>query len=130
VTGLDWSESLYAAQLPAAWQGYHPIWEAWRAGKAGRSEIILHGSTINPEFYADAPYHPLTPSLGCLTAKEIWSAEDGRLIESDQLELVHAFLRAAPDGRGFLVVVNLDAEPAPVTLGEVRDELIAGEWPR
>lgn len=122
--GGEWTEERYLALFPESWRGYWPIREAWLAGRAGRGEIICHGTTIDPEFYADAGYYPQTPSLGCLCALELWSPETGQAIRSDQLSLVEAWKRAAPSGNGFLLVLELDDEARPV---ELRDVIPAGE---
>lgn len=60
------------------------------AGKAGRSEIIIHGTTIDTEFYKQKAYYPFTPSLGCLCTLERWSEKDGSLVKSEQLRLNNA----------------------------------------
>ncbi len=100
----DWDHLHYSDLLPASWQDYFPIWGSFYAGKAGRSEIIAHGSTINPEYYRNLPCYPLTPSLGCMTAFESWSPTTGELIESGQLELIHT-LESLDMTTGLLVVV-------------------------
>ena len=100
----DWDHLHYSDLLPASWQDYFPIWGSFYAGKAGRSEIIAHGSTINPEYYRNLPCYPLTPLLGCMTAFESWSPTTGELIESGQLELIHT-LESLDMTTGLLVVV-------------------------
>ncbi|MBK8979456.1 MAG: hypothetical protein IPM29_26450 [Planctomycetes bacterium] len=119
----SWTEAAYAELLPASWRGYRPMFEAWLAGRAGRSEILAHGTTIDPEFTAAQPFYPLTPSAGCVTTIELWSPVDGSLVRSDQQVLVRAF-EAAGGPLGFLVVVDIDARPAPVTLADVRSALM------
>jgi hypothetical protein len=99
-----WDQQHYSDLLPPSWQDYFPIWGSFFAGQAGRSEIIAHGSTINPEYYRDFPCYPLTPSLGCMTAFESWSPTTGELIESGQLELIHT-LESLDMTTGLLVVV-------------------------
>jgi len=121
-----WSREMYSSLLPPSWRGYFPIGEAFLAGKAGRSEIIVHGTTINPEFYRGAPYYPMTPSLGCLCAREIWAPETGRAAVSDQLALVQAYLGGG-EPNGFLVVVELDSQAAPVALDEVLGDILSAE---
>ncbi len=54
---------------------------------------------------------------GCLVAMEYWSPE-GWLVHSDQLALLQAFSNQGRD-RGYLVLVELDAGPGPVSLAEV-----------
>ena len=88
--------------------------------------MLLHGTTINPEYYRDNPYYPGTPSAGCMVAMEYWSKSDGRLMHSDQLTLAKAFTAGGMD-RGYLVVVELDDRAAPVNLAEVVGDVIAAE---
>ena len=121
-----WTRARYDAILPPSWHGYAPMREAWLAGRAGRNEMLLHGSTIDSEPYRSRPWYPLTPSAGCLVAGESWSAAEGRLVRSDQLTLLKAFTRGGHD-RGYLVVIELDDRAAPVALAEVLDEVLAGE---
>jgi len=93
--------------LPKSWQDYQPIYESWYAGKAGRSEIIAHGSTINPEFYSNLRCYPMTPSLGCLTAHEEWSPVTGQCLASDQIDFVNQLIQA--DGlAGYLILVEIE----------------------
>lgn len=122
----DWSEARYESFLPPAWRGYFPFKEAWLAGLAGRDDMLLHGTTINPEYYRNSPYYPGTPSAGCLVAMEYWSKSDGRLMHSDQLTLAKAFTGGGID-QGYLVVVELDDRPAPVNLADVVRDIIAAE---
>lgn len=117
---------VYTALLPESWRGYAPIREAWYAGKAGRNEMLIHGTTIDPEIHRGQPWYPYSPSLGCLTALEIWSPEDGHALLSDQLSLLNAFLSSGTD-KGFLVVVDIDDQQAPVSLGEIVTAISAAE---
>jgi hypothetical protein len=121
-----WTLPLYLGYLPPTWRDYIPMREAFLAGDAGRSEILLHGTTINPEYYRGETYYPGTPSAGCLVASEFWSKEDGQLVHSDQLFLVKAFISGGQDD-GYLVVVNLDVEEAPVSLSNIVDAMVAAE---
>lgn len=109
---------LYKQLLPDAWRNYEPMMEAWNAGKIGRSEIIAHGSTIDPEYFKDKPYYPLTPTQGCLCAKELWNPTSGHLLVSEQFNLVSAFL-SSPGGKGYLYVINLDDQRKPVSRQEI-----------
>jgi hypothetical protein len=120
-----WSEDLYARLLPGSWRGWFPLWEAERAGRAGRTEIIAHGTTIDPWFSVGQPWFPNTPSQGCLTAYEEWSV-DGVNTRSDQLTLVQVLREAGFDG-GWCVVVELPGRDGPVTLAEVEGALTAAE---
>lgn len=122
----EWSMDIYLKMLPESWRDNLPIQEAFYAGKAGRGEIIAHGTTINPEFYRNEIYYPQTPSLGCLCAREIWSKKDGALITSDQYALVKSF-RAAGNTNGFMIVIELDDRKNPVSMDEVIMEIIKAE---
>lgn len=121
-----WTQARYASLLPSGWRDYAPMYEAFWAGQAGRTEIIAHGTTIDTEFYRHQPYYPFTPSLGCLTALEIWSGVDGRLLVSDEMALIEAY-RAAGGGYGFFVLVEKDDRQEPVHLNEILPDLLKAE---
>ena len=117
--------------LPARWRGYAPMREAYAAGAVGRTEIIAHGTTIDPEYYKGWPFYPLTPTMGCLCAKELWNPTSGHPLVSEQNNLMNAF-QATPEigrmpkaegrrrsDRGWLVVVNVDDRRGPVSRAEV-----------
>ena len=112
------SLALYRQLLPPGWRSYPPMMEAWAAGKVGRTEIIAHGTTIDPEYFKGKPFYPLTPTMGCLCAKELWNPTSGHLLVSEQNNLVNAFL-ATPGRKGWLVVLNLDDQHRPVTREDV-----------
>lgn len=118
----------YRRMLPESWRGYEPVYQALYAGKAGRSEIIMHGTTIDPEYYKGEPYYPNTPTLGCLSAKELW-AEDGSCLLSDQARLVNAFMSSKQQS-GFLVVVELDDLSRPVVIDDIIMDLFEAESAR
>jgi hypothetical protein len=126
VNDTIWAEEYYRNLLPDSWKEYMPIYEAYYAGKAGRNEIIAHGTTIDPEFYKNKPYYPFTPSLGCLMTKEIWSGENGKLVESGQIKLMNA-LSSIEFEKGYFVVVNIDDTYSPVTLNEIKDLILKAE---
>lgn len=113
-----WDRNMYRDLLPADWQHYLPAYEAFYAGKAGRTAIIAHGTTIDPDYYKGQVYFPQTPSLGCLCAREQWSPVDGHRMESDQQSLVDA-VRQAGDGTGYAVVVDLADVKQPVQLADI-----------
>ncbi|MBL8514164.1 MAG: hypothetical protein JNJ55_09270 [Betaproteobacteria bacterium] len=117
-TNDEWTEARYASFLPPSWRHYFPMKEAWLAGKAGRDDMIIHGTTINSEYYNGASYFPGTPSAGCLVSMETWSKADGKQMSSDQLTLAKAFTRDGID-RGYLVVLEIDEGQTPVSLAEV-----------
>jgi hypothetical protein len=121
-----WTTELYMELLPASWKEYRPMYEAWWAGLAGRSEMIIHGTTIDPEFYELEVYYPHTPSAGCMGALEFWAQEDGSLVYSGQLELLKAFTSTMTD-KGTLVIVNLDNKPFPVRIDDVISDILRAE---
>ncbi len=104
------SDSIYLLEynklLPAKWRTAS-MQQSYIAGKVGRSEIIAHGTTIDPTFFKGQPFYPCTPTLGCLCGKEIWNPKTGKLLQSDQLDMVNAFL-STPGADGYLFVVNID----------------------
>lgn len=108
----------YYNQLPASWQHYTPMAEAYWAGRVGRSAVIAHGTTLNPTWFNSKPYYPISPTLGCLCAREIWNPATGGLIQSDQLNLVNAFL-STPGDMGYVIVINLDDKQNAVSREEV-----------
>ena len=117
----------YGRLLPERWKSRSSMYESFRAGKAGRTEIIAHGTTIDPEYFSGKPYHPVSPTLGCLCAQETWDPKTGRLMESDQLLLSQTFTRTG-DSTGYLVVINLDDRREAVSRAEV--EAIVSSYER
>jgi hypothetical protein len=117
----------YAYLLPDSWRDYPPIWEAYEAGRAGRTEIIAHGTTIDPQYFIGQPYHPISPTLGCLCAPEEWDTQTGTLRQSEQLRLAETFLKAAGPTRGYLMVINLDDQRRPVSRKDIEPILEAFE---
>lgn len=108
----------YLDLLPASWRKYAPMTEVFQAGLIGRTEIIAHGTTIDPEYFKSKPWYPLTPTNGCLCAKELWNVSNGRLLVSEQYNLVSTFM-ATPGSKGYLFVINLDDQQAPVNRAEL-----------
>ncbi|HEY4289142.1 MAG TPA: hypothetical protein VGN00_18700 [Puia sp.] len=112
------SLALYRQLLPPGWRSYAPMMEAWAAGRIGRTEIIAHGTTIDPEYFKGKPFYPLTPTMGCLCAKELRNPTTGHLLVSEQNNLVNAFL-STPGRKGWLIVINLDDQHRPVSREDV-----------
>ena len=110
--------SNYLSLLPVSWRNYEPMGEVFRAGKIGRTEIIAHGTTIDPDYFKDKPYYPLTPTMGCLCAKETWNIFNGRFEQSEQFRLVNTFL-STPGTQGHLIVINLDNQQKKITREEI-----------
>ncbi len=94
------------SQLLGPLKNNEQLWQSFYAGKLGRSEIIAHGTTINPEYYKNQPYYPNTPSMGCLCSPEIWN-EKGERIKSSQQEWID-MLKQSGGGNGYLLVVELE----------------------
>jgi hypothetical protein len=114
-----WSEDVYESFLPPSWRRWAPIKEAWLAGRAGRDDLLIHGTTINPVYYAGTSYFPGTPQQGCMVSNEDWDPATGRLLASRQLTLAQTYAAAGtrPDLAGYLLVVELPGD-GPVTLAE------------
>ena len=113
-----WNIKNYKNLLPENFKNYQPIYESYYAGKAGRNEIIAHGTTIDTAFYSTKIYGPYTPSAGCLCTKEIWNNKTGFLQASDQLLLTQA-IKNAGGANGYLIVIEIDDKKNPVTIADV-----------
>jgi hypothetical protein len=111
----SWTIDWYQKLIPKKLQTYLPLYGSYYSGVAGRSEIIAHGTTIDPNYYSGKPYYPLTPTQGCLCTKEIW---DGKRLESDQQKLVNGLLKAG-GANGYCVVLEIDDKQAPVTIKDI-----------
>ncbi len=118
ITDTSWNINYYKNLLPKEWKEYFPIYQSYYAGKAGRTEIIIHGTTVNPAYYRSQIYYPLTPTLGCLTSKEIWNEETGQRQESDQQQLINAMIGAG-GSNGYAIVININDEQRPVVLYDI-----------
>lgn len=139
----SWTMTLYTDMLPTEWQNYWPTQLAWYAGKAGRCYMYSHGTTIDPDYYLGMPWYPNTPSLGCLTCKEIWNPATGKAFQSDQLALYNAWISAChnlnphqvwtlktpPNEKltGYCAVIELDNAQRPVALAEVLNEIMLAD---
>jgi hypothetical protein len=108
----------YLQLLPPTMRNNAGITEAFFAGKLGRNSIIAHGTTIDPEYFKNKPWYPLTPTMGCLCAKEIWNVSNGRLLVSDQFNLVSSFTSTA-GSKGYLYVIDIDDQKKAVSRLEV-----------
>jgi hypothetical protein len=98
-------QSFYQNLLGNKLNTYQNLWETYWAGKIGRTEIIAHGTTINPSYYQSQPYYPNTPSLGCLCSPEIWS-QNGELVRSSQAEWMQIVLSLA-NKPNYLIVAEI-----------------------
>lgn len=122
----DWSEALYESYLPESWRAWAPFKEAWLAGRAGRDELLVHGTTLDPAYYAGSSYFPGTPQQGCMISNEDWDAATGRLLASRQLTLAQTYAAAGAraDLAGYLIVVDLPGD-GPVTRDEAQAAVAA-----
>ncbi|GAB2827014.1 hypothetical protein GCM10027043_30790 [Ferruginibacter profundus] len=118
ITDTVWTPELYERLLPAGLKKYHPIFGTFYASAIGRTEIIAHGTTVDPEYYKGQTYYPYTPTAGCLATKEIWSAIDGKRTISDQQKLVDA-IKKAGGADGYIIVFEIDDQQKPVSINEV-----------
>ena len=117
-----WNIKNYKSLLPDNFKNYKPIYGSFYAGKAGRTEIIAHGTTLDPAFYSSKIYAPYTPTAGCLCTKEIWNNKTGFLQTSDQLLLTQA-IKNAGGANGYLIVIEIDDKKTPVTISDVNSYL-------
>jgi len=104
--GTDTSfENYYSYLLGHHLQRFIGLKESYWAGKIGRTEIIAHGTTIDPEYYKHQLYYPTTPSLGCLCSPELWN-DQGELIYSAQAQWIEYIVskRLKPS---YLIVAEL-----------------------
>ncbi len=108
----------YLQLLPPSLRNTSSLTEAYYAGKLGRNSIIAHGTTIDPEYFRNKPWYPLTPTMGCLCAKELWNVSNGKLLVSDQYNLMSAFISTA-GSRGYLYVIDIDDQKKAVSRFEV-----------
>lgn len=113
-----WSSALYASLLPPTWKIYNGIYESFYAGAMGRNAIIMHGTTIDPEFYKAETYYPQTPSLGCLCSYEEWN-EQGFRTGSNQQQIVNA-LNSIGSSNGYVVVIDIDNQKKNVGIEDVQ----------
>jgi len=118
ITDSVWAIDWYKMLLPHTWKTYTPFYESYYAGMAGRTEIIAHGTTVDPSWYKNTPYYPLTPTLGCLCTREIWDEENGKRKISDQQKLIDAVQKAG-GADGYYIVIELDGQQKPVTIDEL-----------
>lgn len=117
-----WDLSTYQALLPSNFHDYFPVQQSYYAGRAGRTEIIAHGNTVDPSYYIGQPYYPISPTQGCLCTRELWDEHTGLPVISDQLKLVDAIAKAGGP-HGYYIVINLDDGKAPVTPADIQPYL-------
>jgi len=117
ITDTSWSKELYETLLPQQLKNYKPLYQSFYTGAAGRTEIIAHGTTIDPHFYSGLSYYPYTPTAGCLCTKEIWG-NDGKRIYSDQQKLINA-VKQAGGADGYLIVLEINDIQQAVSLQDI-----------
>jgi hypothetical protein len=125
LANATWEKEMYASLLPASWKNYEGMYESFYAGQMGRSEIIMHGTTVDPSYYKGKSYYPQTPSLGCLCSYEEWNAK-GMRVKSNQQQIDDA-LDTFDASNGYVVVIELNDEKKPVTLDEIQPFLKQAE---
>ncbi len=104
-TTTEFTLEKYLSFFPAALQKNTLLQQTFWAGKAGRTEIHFHGTTIDQSLYIGKEFYPQTPSMGCLCVNETWDKE-GNLIESGQQKLVYTWLKT-PNEKGYAYVLEL-----------------------
>ncbi len=117
--GSPWSVAQYQTLMPAAGIYLQALCESYEAGRAGRFEIIAHGTTVNPEYYKKQPYYPFTPTAGCLCTKEFWSLKDGSRQSSDQQTLIEA-VKKAGGPQGYFIVLEIPENISPITSDRIQ----------
>ena len=60
ITDTTWNIDYYKKLLPDDFKNYLPLYYSYYAGLAGRTEIIAHGTTMDPNIYANKSYFPLS----------------------------------------------------------------------
>lgn len=113
-----WTPGLYERLLPGSLKKYHPLFQSYYASAIGRTEVIAHGTTVDPAYYKGQTYYPYTPTQGCLCTKEIWSEADGERLISDQQKLVAA-IKKAGGADGYLIVIEIDDQQKAVDIKEI-----------
>ena len=102
---IEQAADIYAKMLSPKLSAYHQLWQSFTAGKLGRTEVIAHGTAINPLLYKNQQYYPHTPSLGCLCSPELWN-DNNQTIYSFQ-QLLVAQLLSNTDAKSYAVVAEI-----------------------
>lgn len=118
-----WNRRLYAKLLPEPLKNYESIYQSFIAGAAGRTEIIAHGTTVDPHFYVGKTYYPYTPTAGCLCTREFWD-DAGKRSTSDQQLLINA-VKKAGGANGYLIVIELNDQQKAVSPKDISPYLPA-----
>lgn len=105
----NWTMNTYLTLFPQSLYERLSLQQTYQAGEKGRGDIIVHGSTIDPLLFSHTPYYPLTPSLGCMSALELYNLSNGTLMESHQLQLIRTIEEEGlPWGFLYVLQVNFD----------------------
>jgi hypothetical protein len=123
LTDSVWTMELYNKLLPTSLQYNTALVQTFIASVIGRTQIIAHGTTINPAYYKLQPFYPLTPTQGCLCCKEIWSEADGTIVQSDQQKL-HDAIQKAGGANGYLIVLDISNDNRAVSIEDIERLLI------
>ena len=112
---------LYSLLLPESWRNYSPVYESYYAGKAGRFDIVMHGTTVDQRYYKNEVFYPNVPTHGCLSGIEKWD-DKGYLIFSNQEKLLDIY-NSLGNPKGYLYLIELDDQEKDVTPEEVQNLL-------
>lgn len=112
---------LYSLMLPESWRDYSPVYESYYAGKAGRYDIVMHGTTVDQRYYQNEVFYPNVPTHGCLSGIEKWD-DKGYLIFSNQEKLLDIY-NSLGNPKGYLYLIELDDQEKNVTAEEVQNLL-------
>lgn len=112
---------LYSLMLPESWRDYSPVYESYYAGKAGRYDIVMHGTTVDQRYYQNEIFYPNVPTHGCLSGIEKWD-DKGYLIFSNQEKLLDIY-NSLGNPKGHLYLIELDDQEKNVTAEEVQNLL-------
>lgn len=101
----------YQSLFPPSWRSYAPIQQTYWAGRIGRGLFRIHGSGEDPNFFSklprDAATAPWNPTIGCLSALEVYDAA-GQLQQADMPRILNALTAAGGKNfTGYLFVVEV-----------------------
>lgn len=122
---VPWTKDLYSHLLPVSWKNYEGIYEAFYAGSVGRYAIIMHGTTVDGNYYQKETFFPQTPTLGCLCSYEQWD-DSGKRVQSQMQDIVDK-TKQLNASKGYVVVIDIDNENRPVKAYDVLDAVEKSE---
>ena len=105
-----WSREIYSRFLPLSWKNNSQIYNTYLAGMNGRSNIWIHGATLDPKKFLSGKEEEtlFTPTFGCISLPEKW--ERGVLMESKQWDLVSLWLLEGRIISGYAILIDLPPE--------------------